>query len=235
MDDDAMEAIRAYLDHVILKIKYNPDYEPHPILKAMMLAINSGEKDGKYMGLSGDGNEEIGKKPTEIYSVIMEKDNDKFTLINITDLTTGNELSISDALLLIEVSLKLEKIDDDLVSKEQIESILNEVYKDISFEIVSPSNFREARDYLKEVMEERRIRIPRDEELQRGLLSIRKDTRWEDYNPKVRSLIASVWAAKNNKIGISIDAEKMPKDKVISMFKMFFTRKIKGINFKEVE
>jgi len=228
MNDDAMEAIRSYLDHVVLKTKENPDYEPHPLLKAMMLAIQNNKK-GNYIGVSGNGNEERGKKPTEVYSVVMEKKDDKFTLLDITDLTNGNKLSVYDALLIIEASLKLEKIKKDLVSKEQIKSILDEVYNDIDFVVISPSNFEEARDYLKKMMKEGRLSIPPDAELKNGLLSIKLDTKWEDYPQKVRSMIGIVWAKKDGKFGISIDSEEMPKDKVMHMFKMFFTGKGKEI------
>src|SRR3989344_8340577 len=117
MDEDVMGAIIACLDHVIIKTKEDPNYEPHPLLKAMVLAVQT-NKDGNCMGVSYNGGEKK-DTATEAYSVIMERKNGKFKLIDIIDLTTGNKLSIIDVLLIVELSLKLEKIDGDIVHKDK--------------------------------------------------------------------------------------------------------------------
>jgi len=227
-EEDARDAISAYLDHVILRIKQDPSYEPHPILKAMMLATHN-NKDGTCMGILDNGSQKDRKKRTEAYSVIMKRQNGVFTLVDIIDLNNGNKLSIIDAILLIEVSLKLEKIDGELVSRAQIENILNEVYPDINFVIVGPNNFIEARDYFKKMVEEGKVSILPDKELIENLSSIKKHTLWEDYNPKTRSLIATTWAAKDKKHGISIDSEEMPKNRVSHLAKTIFTGELKKL------
>ncbi len=235
IDEDVNGAIMGYLDYVIIKTKRNPDYDPHPILKAMMIATHDAKKDGNYMGVSGNGNTEKGIEPTESYAIVVEKKSGSFIIQNITDLMTNNELTIYDALLIIELSLKLEKIQGELVPETQIKQILNDVLRDVKFEIVSPTNFVSARDYFKEMLKEGKVKIPYDEELKKGLLELKHDTKWEDYNPKVRSLIGMTWAASKKSFGVSIDSTEMPKKKVMQMFKTFFTGEIKEMVLKNLK
>lgn len=228
-DEDAIGAILAYIDHVILKIKKDEDYDPHPLLKAIAIAIDGAKENGNYMGVSGNGNAEKGIEPTESYAVVVEKKGKNFILKDITDLATGNELTIYDALLLIELNLKLEKIDGNMVSEEKVKQILNEVLRGVSFEIVSPTNYIAARNYLKNLMREGKVKLPIDEELKRGLLELKESTKWEEYNPKVRGLIASIWAARKGAYGISIESTEIPKNKVVDIFRHFFTGDIKDM------
>jgi len=235
IDEDVTGAILGYLDYVIIKTKRNNDYDPHPILKAMMIATYNVEKDGTYTGVSGNGDSTKGTEPTESYAVVVEKKSNDFSIKNITDLITGKELNMYDALLLIELSLKLEKITEELVPEEQIKQILNEVFRGAKFEIVSPSNYIPARDYLKKSLEEGRLKIPNDEELKAGLLELKENTKWESYNPKVRSLIAGLWASSKKSFGISIDSKEMPKQKVVQIFKTFFTGELKEAVLKHLK
>lgn len=237
MNEDVKGSIMAYLDYVRLKIKKEPDYDAHPIIKAMMMMVttNHGEKNGKYCAVSGNGNTEKGIEPTELYSVVMEKKEDKFELRNITDLINRTEIDIYDALLLIELSLKLEKIDSEFVSAKEIEKLMNEVFQSKDFIVVCPKNYIEARDYFKDMLQKGQIKIPFDKDIKEGLLKIKTYTKWHDYPQKVRSLIAVVWGAQNNKQAISLESNEMPKHKVIDIFKVLFTSKFKEITLSHIK
>ena len=85
------------------------------------------------------------------------------------------------------------------------------------------------------MLKEGKVKIPNDEERKKGLLEVKHDTKWEDYNPKVRSLIGMVWAASKKSFGVSIDSVKMPKKKVVHMFKTFFTGELKEMVWKKLK
>jgi hypothetical protein len=201
----------------------------------MAIATFNAKEEGNYMAISGNGNDKEGIKPTESYAVIVEKKKEEFIIKNIMDLMTDNELSLEECLLIIELSLKLEKIEGKLVSEEQIKQILDEVLRGIKFEVISPANYIVARDYFKKMMEEKKIKIPYDEELKEELLTLTPNTIWEDYNPKVRHLIGLCWAASKNAFAISIDSSAIPKTKMVQIFKIFFTGDIKEAILKQLK
>ena len=232
MDDiDINNAILAYLDHVQLKIKRDPNYEPHPILKAIMLSMPLIEikEDGNHMSISGNGNEEKGIEPTEIYSVITSKKGDTYEILDIVDIKTGKSLDIYDALLIIELSLKLEKIDKDEVSDDELREMFDETMRDVGFCFVTPKNFKKARDYFKNQLQERKISIPREYNFIGGLTQIKEETQWVDYPPNIRCLITTIWAAQDEKYGISLRSENISKKKVIPLFKTIFTGRFKEL------
>lgn len=229
--EDVHNAILAYLDHVILKLKKDPDYNPNPIINAILLAIN-GEtlENGTFAGIAGSSEKRTeGEKPDELYMATVEVNNDSLKILDITDLCTGNKLTVYEALLIIELSLKLEKMDKNMISPNEIENLFNEVVKDVLFLVVYPENFKQARDYFKEMLVKKMISIPPDEDLIKALGIITAYTPWEEYNPRVRAFISSIWASRECKFAVSLDSNYIPKHKIIPLFKMCFTGKAKEV------
>lgn len=224
-DDDVYDAILAYLDYVEIKLKNDSNYDPHPIIKAIQLAIWGENKDeGTFMGVAGNGNEETGKEPTELYVAVVKKEKDRFNVLNITDLNTGNEISIYEALLLIELSLKLDKIEGDFVPPDVISSLFCNVLNGITFEFVTPLNYKEARDSFREMLEKQEALLPHDPCLIDSLCKITETTPWEDYDSNVRRIIAVNWAMKNGKnIGLCLNSDEIPKFQITQYFKTIFT------------
>jgi hypothetical protein len=234
--DDANNAILAYLDHVNRKLKKDPDYDMHPIIKAINLALIADENsDGRFIGVAGSKVENERMKPTEMYSVAVEKNGEIFKILDIMDLTTGNTLSMYEALLIIELSLKLEKIKSNVLKPCDIERLLNETFNDIKFEVISPDNFEKARDYFKEMLVQGKIHIPLNEDLICSFTKITATTPWEEYDPRVRGIISSIWTSREGRHAVSLDSNEIPKEKVIKILKNCITGTARDYMFKNLQ
>lgn len=230
--EDANNAILAYLDHANRKLKRDPDYEIHPIIRAINNALSEiGSCQGTIMAVSGSKMEE-GLEPTEMYTAEVEKSGEIIKILEIKDLITGNILSIYDALIIIEFNLKLEKIKSDMLNAHAVESLLNETFKGTEFMIVCPDNFEEARDYFRDMLSQRKIHLPPDKGIKESLLEINATTPWEEYDPRVRRLIASFWSLREGKNGISLPSNEISKEEAIRLFKMLFTGEIRNLMLK---
>lgn len=222
--EDVNNAILAYLDHAKKKLEKEPNYDVHPIMRAIIAALDHREdKDDKFIGIAGSKVEIEASRPTELYAAIVEVNKEIIKILEIKDLVTGNVLSVYDALLIIEFNLKLEKIKSDTLKAYEIERLLNETFDDINFIIVCPDNFEEARDYFREVLIERKIHFSLDGEIIKALSEIKASTPWEEYKPDARALISCVWGLKEGKRGIPLASNEITKEEAIILFKMLFT------------
>lgn len=228
--EDVNDAILAYLDYVAIKIEKNPDYQPHPIIRALLCAVSDEQdtKNGTVLGVSGNEDDTGKNSATEMYAVVVEKKRKGFCILEINDLSTGNTLSLYEALTLIELSLKLDKVEGSFVPPDVVSTLFSDVLNGITFEFVTPLNYKEARNYFKEMLEKRKVFIPQDPSLIDSLSKITEDTPWEDYDSNAREIIATNWAIKNGKnVGLCLDFDEIPKSTIISYFKMIFTGEIK--------
>jgi hypothetical protein len=218
VNEDFNNAVIAYLDEVNRKKKKDENYLPHPIMRAISIAIEEQEQDGTFMAVSS--NDETETEPIEIYSAVVKKSGNDYYILNITDLSTGKEILISEALLLIELSLKLDKFEGNFVPSEHLSYIFNGVIKNVIVGFVTPSNYKEARNTFRGMLEKGKIHFPPNPSLIDSFCKITEDTRWENYDPEVRQIIAACWAMENNKtVGFSFDSDEIPKKTIISCFK----------------
>jgi hypothetical protein len=188
------DGIRIFLDYVNRQLRKNPDYSPHPLVRALELAVINIDKveiGQNVMGMSQDGTKDSIHNP---YIVIAHKANDGGIEIDeIRNLSVNKELPLDIMIIIFRLQISLDKITGEVVSPDEMVNCLNSVIPGDHFYALG-DRWKEARDAFKVSLEQGKISVPKSshtEELLDELIGIKHDTPWEDYSPGARSLIGS--------------------------------------------
>lgn len=213
------DGMRIFLDYVARQHKKNPEYLPHPIIRAFECAFQCMDKaniDECTMGVSQEGTEESVYEP---YAVVLQKKIDGVEVKEIRNIKIDKTLPVDMMLLIFRLQIQLDKIDGETVNPQQYVDVLNAVIPGNKFYALG-DRWQEARDEFRKQLQEGRIHLPNDPELINELTKLTYDTPWEDYPNKVRSLIGSSISPSLSKDG-GIVVITSPKDSTIEKFKVY--------------
>ena len=200
-------------------LKKNPDYKPHPIIRAFECALQGIEKckiEECTMGVSQDGTE---KSVYEPYIVVLQKKKDGIEIKEIKNIKVDKQLPTDIMVIIFRLQIQLDKIDGDTVNPQQMVDALNAVISGNKFYALG-DRWKEARDEFKKLIEEGKMHLPRDPQLIEELKNIRYETPWEDYPNRLRALIGgSISQSFDNKGGIVTITS--PTNSKIEKYKVF--------------
>lgn len=220
-NDIFRDSLLIFLDYIKRKLKENPHYEFHPLIKAMMNALESiGQvKPGEHVGgLSGETKNGNFHNP---YVVVIEKKSQGIEIKEIRELTTNKQIPLDVMITTFRLQMQLDKIPGKYTTSLQSTNILNKVLPEYHFYSLG-DKWKEARDLFAEKLKEGKISLPaslKTDDLIKEFTKIKYDTPWEDYSPRVRSFIAGssaeIFDSRSNTIIMSspLDA-KVPKYKI---------------------
>jgi len=213
------DGMRIFLDYISRQLKKNPNYTPHPIIRAFECAFEGIEKlkEGEnVMGVSGEGTKESIYEP---YIVVLQKQRDGIEVKEILNVKIGRQLPLDVMITIFRLQIQLDKTDGDLIDPEEAVNALNSVIPGKKFYFLG-DRWKEALDEFIRLMKEGKIHLPHDTEIPEQLKQIRVDTPWEDYPNNIRALIGSSIAQKfDNKGGIVVVTT--PKKFKIEKYKVY--------------
>lgn len=213
------DGMRIFLSYISRKLKKDPKYKPHPIIRAFECALEGIEKAkiGECtMGVSQEGTKDAVYQP---YIVVIEKQKRGIKVKEIRNLNVDKTLPLDVMVIIFRLQVQLDKIDGDLVNAEEAVNALNEVIPGNKFYAIG-DKWKEARDAFKKAINEGKFKIPNDPELINELSKITLKTPWEDYSNKARSLIGGVYSQTFNKEG-GILTLTTPKNVRFEKYKVF--------------
>jgi uncharacterized protein with FMN-binding domain len=211
-----MEAISIYLRENDEKLS-DPKWQPHPIIKAMMLALHAareGKKDGNYIGISGDAELHHGV-PHLSYAVVMQKLGGKYNILEVSDVTTGQALTPGTIQRIIDADTELEKFAGNSVPIDVAVIIMNRAIPEINVVKLDDHDRNATIDYAKKMINEKKLQgVPPNTVKQ--ILGVKNDQDWVNLPSEVRSVIGMAWAMKIGKRTVVIThvEESIPKWKV---------------------
>ena len=221
---DIETGIMLYLDYVRRRLKEDETFEPHPIIKAIALAIEvaKDKADGNYMGLSGIPVDEDSFR--EIYAAVIKKEKENYTILSIQDLVMKREIPPDIVVQLLHVSIRLDKFDGDSVELSQALRILNDIVTDVEFKVLPSEEIEDAKRNMIEQVKAGKVKIPKKfEHLVECLKDFRMETPWEKLDPSLRSFIGVLWGMKKypdqSTVIITQDLDKIKKHNVIELAK----------------
>lgn len=215
------DGMSIFLAYIARQFKKNPDYKPHPIIRAFECALPGMDKvkqDECTMGISHDGPQGSVCNP---YIVVLQKKEDGIEVKEIRNVSVNKELPLDIMILIFRLQIHLDRIEGDTVSPEEMANTLNKVIPGNRFYVLG-DRWKEACDKFKKLLGEGKIRIPNDPELIKELSKIRYDIPWDQYSNRLRSLIGSSIAPSFSKEG-GIVIITSPKNSKIEKFKVFDT------------
>jgi len=214
------DGMRIFLDYISRQFKKNPDYLPHPLIRAFECAIQAMDKakpGGRSMGVSQDGTE---KNVCNPYIVVLEKKDNGVEVKEVRNIKVDKTVPVDVMLIIFRLQIILDHIEGDTVTPQQMVESLNAVIPGNRFYALG-DRWKEARDEFKKQLESGKIHnISNDQELIKGLTSITYDTPWEEYPNNVRALIGSSIAQVGNLPSGTVIITS-PKDSKIEKFKVF--------------
>jgi|GEM_PF-674672 len=221
-NDAFRDSFLIFFDYINRKLKQNPDYEFHPLIKAFINAIATKEtvKTGEHiMGVSG---ETQGDKWHNPYVVVIEKKDQAFEIKEIRELTTNQKVPLDVVILTFRLQIHLDRVKGPEILPVQMAEILNEVLPEYHFYCLG-DKWREARDKFAELLRKGKMQIPShlmNDKLIEKFKKIRYDTPWEEYDHEVRSMIGGAAAQlldlRGNTIVIST-----PLNMKVAKYKVF--------------
>lgn len=216
------DGTRIFLDYISRQLLKNPNYKPHPIIRAFECALEGLEKcktGQKTMGVSQEGTENNIHQP---YIVVLEKKENGIEVKSILNAMVKKELPVDIMIIIFRLQVHLDKISGDCVNPQQMVNSLNAVVPGDNFFALG-NRWKEARDLFRNDLKDGKIKLSRQsfsEEEEKELLSITYDTPWEKYSPGLRSLIGSS-IARTFKDGKGKVVITSPMDSKIEKYKVF--------------
>lgn len=216
------DGMRVFLDYIARQFKKNPDYKPHPIIRAFECAMQGIEqcKEGECtMGVSQDGTKDSVYEP---YIVVLQKKKDGVEVKEIKNIKVDKQLPTDIMVIIFRLQIHLDKIEGDTVSPQQMVDVLNTVIPGNRFYALG-DRWKEARDLFQEEMKEGKIYLPEEFKtngMVEELLSIKYNTPWEDYSNRLRSFIGSgiIKKLKDKNVQVVITS---PINSKIETYKVF--------------
>lgn len=184
------DGMSVFLDYISRKLKSDPNYQPHPLVRALECALEGMDKlkvGQSTMGFSSDGTKDLAHNP---YLVVLKKTNSGVEVQELRNLIIDKPLPLDVMIIIFRLQIKLDKYPGEKVNPEQMVNALNEVIPGQQFCTIG-DRWIEAREKFREQMEAGKVYLPRNEELKKELLSIRYETPWEDYGKNARSIIGT--------------------------------------------
>lgn len=208
------DGLRVFIDYIDRQFKKNPDYEPHPLIRAFACA-NQGMASLE-IGKCSVGVSQSSDDPNvgEVYLVVIEKGDEVFSVKEIRQMGLDRPVSIEQMISIFRLQIHLDRLESEEIPVETAISALNEVVTTPKFQSVG-ERWTEARDEFVSALKAERVHIPDDPELRDGLLKITKDMNWYDYPRKVRKLMGSFFELLEQDEGLVINVT-FPKDGRVS-------------------
>ena len=221
---DIETGIMLYLDYITRRLKEDETFEPHPIIKALVLALEGAKDkaDGNYLGLSGIPADEDSFR--EMYGAVIKKEKEHYTILSVQDLVMGREIPPNIVVQLLHISMRLDKFDGDYVELNQALRILNDIIEDVEFKVLPSEEIEDAKRNMIEQVKAGKVKIPKKfAHLVECLKDFKMETPWENLDPSLRSFIGTLWGMKKypgrSTVIITRNLEKIKKFHVIELAK----------------
>jgi hypothetical protein len=185
----------------------SPEFVPHPIIEAFMIATKSAHdkgEDGNYMGMSGDASVMPDKKPRILVSVIVNKSKDDITILEINDLNKKAVIPFSTAEKIIRSELMIEAFATQEIPVKDAGEIIAETIDTRVRILYDRSEIMKAVEFT-----QHRIRAGEieniDAETIREILRLKEVSDWNKLSSRPRSLIGFVWGTRTgNNLTITV-------------------------------
>jgi len=218
LQDIFIDAMQIYIDYINRQLKKNSNYMPHPLIRAFECALQNFEniKEGECtMGVSQDGTTNDICNP---YIVVLQKQQNRASVKEIKNIKLNKTLPLDIMIIIFRLQTKIDKIEGDAVTPEQMVNILNDVIPGNKFFALG-DRWKEARDHFKKLLEEGKINVPDDPEIIQNLKKVTYNTPWEEYGNKLRALIGiTIVDLLDSKYEVVITS---PKDFKIPKYEVF--------------
>jgi hypothetical protein len=176
----------------------SPDFVPHPMLKALMLAMKGaedGKKDGNYVGLSGDADLTPNKKPHVTISVVVKQEGPMITVLEIRDVSAGKIIPYAMAKQIVIAETLLERFEGQEIPNKAAEKIIIEASALKVHILEDEDEILQALAHAKEEMAEGRVHGLSDSWAQE-IPKINTIDEWRTASQQVRAMIGGLWAPK---------------------------------------
>lgn len=205
-----------YLQRVEQKAA-SPDFVPHPILKALMLAMKAAEdakKDGNYVGLSGDADLTPDKQPHVSVAVVVKKEGEHMTVLEIKDAGSGKTISFEMARRIVISETLLERHEGQAVPNRAAENVISEALGLNVHILDDPDEVLQALAQARSAIRGGKVHGQSDA-LTEEILGITTMDQWGNASQAARSSVGGLWAeATKRNLVITALESTVPKWKV---------------------
>jgi len=214
------DGMRIFLGYISRQLRKNPNYKPHPVIRAFECAFQCIEKAKEGENVIGVSQEGTKDNIYEPYIVVLQKQKEGIEVKEIRNIKIDKQLPLDIIIVIFRLQIQLDKTDGHLIDPEEAVNALNSVIPGNRFHFLG-DKWKEARDEFIELMKEGKIHLPHDAELTEELKQIDLiNTPWEDYPNSIRALIGSSIASKLDSKG-GIVVVTTPKKFKIDKYKVY--------------
>jgi hypothetical protein len=177
-----------YLNEVQSKVS-SEQYAPHPMIKALMLALRSaqtGGTDGNFAVASGDADLTPDKQPQLVFIVAVGEKGDQIKVLEIREANTGKVVTSAMAEKIIHSEILIEKYNEVDIPNKQAEAILTD---SLGFPVHILGDKSEIDQSLKNAQDElSRNRVPNvPRQIREEILGHKDASNWRELFQQSRS------------------------------------------------
>tara|TARA_B110001454_G_scaffold158569_1_gene147874 strand:- start:10739 stop:11473 length:735 start_codon:yes stop_codon:yes gene_type:complete len=189
-----------FLGYVQRKLRSDPQYLPNSLIRAINAAAAAAETvtvDRNAMGTAFDVKEDDIQQG---YAVIVARRSYGIEILKIQDLTNNVEIPPELCLNIFNIQILLDKYSGEEISVFDAVDVMNSCFESPQF-IALGDNWPAARDKFIEAVNRKTFNFGSQEEkvfVQTMLSKITRNTNWEDYPSRLRSLISAYFVDKDN-------------------------------------
>ncbi len=208
-----LETLLNYLDQVQAK-DTSQGYTPHPLIKALSLALRTARKekeDGNYAGSSGDEDLTPDGKPRLAFTVIVEKKGDQFALIDVQEYTTGEKITPEMAEKIVHSEILIDRYRTDNIPNKEAEAIMTD---SLGFNLRIMQDKDEIEKALKHAQKQlKENMIPGIKwQVKEEIMRQKDASNWPDLFYESRALVGGLWARETgNGLVITSLEDSVPK------------------------
>ena len=157
--DSFRDGMLIFISYINRKQKKDPNYVPHPLIRAFECAIQAIGKINLGECVAGISGENKNEKIHCPYIVVLEKQADGLEVKTIRDINTDKELPIDVMLAIFRIQICLDRIEGHTVTPEEMVAVLNNTIPGMHFYALG-NRWKEAREKFKERVKKGKINQP---------------------------------------------------------------------------
>lgn len=215
------DTLRVFIAYIQRRQKKNPAYDPHPLVRAMGVAmsqLDDVEVGDRVMGVASDTHD----RAMNQYAVVLQKLEGATEVLELRSVTTGQQIDIETLIGMFRLQIRLDQIPQDELTPAAAAAAMNSVEDSVTYVDLTERATEVAAAFWTSV-DNGELEIDSDPQLKSILEGVDRATAWCDLPQALRSAMGAVFLPQitdeSNAIAMTAPTNApLPRSKVMDAY-----------------